>query len=474
MPCRPQTALRRLRPIVLLTSLATSLAGCTWYHQAPLSLADTATSQAALSRIRIDASSMPLPTLSTHRFDPSDGLDIDETAMLAVVNNPDLKLTRDDLGIARAQAFSAGLLPDPQLAVDSDYPGLQGATRAFNYGLSIDVVALLTRSANMQSANAALAKIDLGLLWQEWQVVAQAKQLFLRAHLSDVVLPMLQRQYTLNRSRYEAMAAAAKDGNLSRDAISAAMVSYDDAWKAYNEAQRAQEQTHHDLNLLLGLAPDVALQLVTPGVDSLLPTPDLAARVTEALDDLPRRRPDLIALQAGYASQEQRYRAAIMSQFPTLTVGFNRARDTSNIYATGFQISLSLPIFNRNRGNIAIENTTRQKLRDDYQIRFNQAVADVTHLQRDIDILSQQLRAAQTLLPDAKTDAMHAQAAYAEHNITLNAYTDAETAALTKSIAIVTLREALGEQCVALQALLGSTIPDAFQSDLTPTATHVQ
>ncbi len=65
-------------------------------------------------RVRSSASrsirrTMPLPELAAHRFDPSDGLDIDEVAMLAVANNPDLKLSRDDLGIARAQAYSAGL-----------------------------------------------------------------------------------------------------------------------------------------------------------------------------------------------------------------------------------------------------------------------------------------------------------------------------------------------------------------------------
>ena len=117
------------------------------------------------------------------------------------------------------------------------------------------------------------------------------------------------------------------------------------------------------------------------------------ATVSDALAALARRRPDLLALQAGYEAQEQKYRAAIMSQFPALTVGFNRARDTSNVYTTGFQINLSLPIFNRNRGNVAIEQSTRQRLRDEYQNRLNQAFADVAHLRADDAILSRQLAA---------------------------------------------------------------------------------
>jgi len=37
---------------------------------------------------------MPASNLATHRFDPSDGLDLTEVAMLAVVNSPELRLNR--------------------------------------------------------------------------------------------------------------------------------------------------------------------------------------------------------------------------------------------------------------------------------------------------------------------------------------------------------------------------------------------
>jgi outer membrane protein TolC len=446
------------------------LASCTWYHREPIAARDTSTSLATLERIRIDPSAMPLPELATHRFDPSDGLDIEEVAMLAVANNPDLKLARDDLGIARAQAFSAGLLPDPQLGVSSDFPGMEGATRAFNYGLSIDALAILTGGANKQSADATVAKTDLGLLWQEWQVVAQAKQLFIKARFQQETLPLLRQQRDLSQTRYERIAAALHDGNLTEDTRTAALTAYSDARKLLNDAQRATEQTRHDLNLLLGLAPEVQLQLVGDPSDVPLDNSTLDS----AIAALPRRRPDLLALQAGYEAQEQKYRAAIMAQFPSLTVGFDRARDTSNIYTTGFQINLSLPVFNRNRGNVAIEQTTRQRLRDEYQTRLNQAFADVAHLRADDAILSRQLGQTEAALPDAQRAARQASAAYAEHDLPLGAYTDAMLAALTQRVDIATLRESRAEQRVGLQALLGSAIPDAYSSDLNLTETHAK
>jgi outer membrane protein TolC len=444
--------------------------GCAWYQPELLVPRDTSITADALARVHIDPSTMPLQQLAMHRFDPSKGLDIEQVAMLAVVTNPDLKLARDDLGVARAQAFSAGLLPDPQLGISSDFPGAVGFSRAFNYGLSMDVMSIVTRGANRKSAQATAAKTDLGLLWQEWQVIVQAKQLFLKVRLADETLPLLQQLRDLSRDRYERMAAAQRQGNLTSDTLAAALISYGDARKQYFDAQRAALQSRHDLNALLGLASDVRLQLADDG--EITPLSD--ASIDAAVMQLPKRRPDLLGLEAGYQAQEQKYRAAILSQFPSLSVGFSRSRDTSEIYSTGFQINLSLPIFNRNRGNIAIEKATRQRLLDEYQTRLNEVDSEVARLRTDGGILARQLKETEGALPDVDLSARRAAQAYQERNISLDAYTDAQTAALTKRIDIVTLKESLAEQRIGLQALLGSAIPDAFSSDLTFTETYAK
>lgn len=446
---------------VLTGACLLTLSGCASYYREPLAPYASRTLSSQLQRVQIDSSRMPLPELAAHRFDPSDGFDIEEVAMLAVANNPALKLARDDLHIACAQAYAAGLLPDPQLGLARDYPGAFGAVPAFSYALSIDVMAIVTRSANKQSADATVAKTDLGLLWQEWQVIAQAKQLFIKSRFQTDTLPLLQQQRDLTRMRYERMAQAQREGNLTSDALTAALTAYTDANRQYTDLQRAAVQTHHDLNALLGLAPDVQLKLTDS--DDIAPLP--AGTVEAALQALPQRRPDLLALQAGYEAQEQKYRAAILGQFPSLSVGFVRARDTAPIYTSGFQLNLSLPIFNRNQGNVAIERATRQRLHDEYEDRLNTAYADVAQMRADTLILTSQLRATETALPDVDRAAKDAAAAYAEHNLALPTYVDAQSAALTKRIDAATLRESLAEQRVGLQALLGSVIPDAYSSD---------
>jgi hypothetical protein len=67
-------------------------------------------------------------------------------------------------------------------------------------------------------------------------------------------------------------------------------------------------------------------------------------------------------MKAGYASQDETLRAAILAQVPRIGLGFTRAGDTSNVQTLGFGITLDLPTFDRNQGNIATERATRQKL----------------------------------------------------------------------------------------------------------------
>ena len=159
-----------------------------------------------ITRLQIDPATMPMAAMRAHRFDPDDGLDMTELAMLAVVNSPDLRAARANAGITSAQAFAAGLLPDPQLGIGGDLSNSAngaGATRAFNLGISVDVASLLTRTSTRATAREDQRKTDLALLWQEWQVVAQARSLFIKLVQSDKILVVLEQTEQVLAERNE-------------------------------------------------------------------------------------------------------------------------------------------------------------------------------------------------------------------------------------------------------------------------------
>jgi outer membrane protein TolC len=434
---------------------ANMLAGCAVYHEQPLG--NHSTLPERMPNVVIDPRQMPLPELAAHTFDPSDGLDITEVAMLAVVNNPDLKVARAAAGVAHAQAFAAGLLPDPKLNATADVPdgGQAATTTAYYLGLSFDVIGLLTRAPRYSAARQDARKTDLGLLWMEWQVVSQARQLFVRLTEQQRLMDVLLLTRTVFANRYDLTQAALDRGLLTLDAVTPHLVALQDVNRQINDLERLTSQSRHDLNFLMGVSPEVAVPL-TGG--ATLPELDEAA-VEKLLPDLPRRRPDLVALQAGYAAEEQRYRAAILAQFPALTFGFERSRDASDVRQAGLNVSLTLPLFNRNRGAIAIEKATREQLHVDYQQRLNTATSGIDRILAEQRINRRQLREIDAALVELTRAAEKFNAAFRAHDINALAFASLQASLLAKRTERISLEQAILEQQVALQTLIGGDLP---------------
>jgi outer membrane protein TolC len=431
------------------------LGGCAIYRGRPLG--DRVTLPERIPDVVIDPRQMPLPELAAHPFDPSDGLDITEVAMLAVVNNPDLKVARAAAGVAHAQAFAAGLLPDPRLSATADVPdkGQSATTTAYNLGLSFDVVGLLLRAPRYAAARQEARRTDLNLLWMEWQVVAQARQLFVRLMQERQLMDVLQQTRAIYARRYALTQTALDRGLLTLDAVTPHLVALQDVTRQIYDLERLTSQGRHDLNFLLGVAPEIAVPLTGAAA---LPQLDEAA-VRRLLPDLPRRRPDLIALRAGYAAEEQRYRAAILAQFPALTFGFERARDATDVKQAGLNVSLTLPLFNRNRGAIAIERATREQLYVDYQQRLNAAASGIDRILAEQRINRRQLQEVDSALVQLTGAARKFDAAFSAHDINALAFANLQASLLAKQTERITLEQAILEQQVALQTLIGGELP---------------
>lgn len=427
-----------------------ALAACATYS--PLPLGEGRGVKDA-SQLTVNAADMPLPALRTHRFDPSHGLDVTDVAMLAVANNPDLRLLRDQLGIARAQAFAAGLLPDPQISINQEFldHAQPGYTTSYAYGISEDITSLLLRSTRKAAANSQADQVNLQLLWAEWQTIAQARLLF-----NQVISLRAQQQQLAEEQAALApidtyVRRAWQDGNLTHDAASTGINAYADVGKRLSDCSVQLHQAEHDLRLLLGLAPDASLDLVG---EPFLASPT-AGQVQTALASLPQRRPDLLALQAGYKAQEATLRGAIRAQFPALSLGVDRQSDNNGVLSHGINIGFTLPLFDRNRGNIRIETATRQQLRDDYEDRELTTRSDIAQLTADLATLSRQrdqLQHQSARMDDARRAA---EGAWQRGLIDWPTYLSIRANALSADMDFIAARDQQSQQAIALEALLG-------------------
>ena len=459
----PVSAPSRL-PVVAVTAalvLCLTVSACSTY--APRPLPTGSDSAGDLAALRVAPIALAPEGWPAHRFDPSDGLDDIEVATLAVANNPDLRAARTALGVSRAQAFAAGLLPEPQLSLSRDFPfaSTPGLTSAFALGLGFDLSSLWTRPAAERAAQAESNGARLTLLWQEWQVIGQARLLCSRALAAERAEALLREQRVSLNERFERAERALARGDMTIDAEAAYRAALDDVDRQLSELRRTHDQGLEDLNALLGLRAGTRLPLVEgPAAGA----PVDAAAVAARLRELPQRRPDLLALQAGYAAEDQRFRQSILAQFPALNLGLTRGRDTAGLQTRGFTIGLTLPVFNRNRGNIAIESATREKLRAEYQARLDMAHSEIERILLGLPAQTERLdqldAGLRFLVPAAQT----AQRAFKADAIDVLTYTSLQATVLAKRQEAAALRQSIAEQRLALQGLLGGPLPAASES----------
>ena len=147
------------------------------------------------------------------------------------------------------------------------------------------------------------------------------------------------------------------------------------------------------------------------------------------------------------------------SQFPAISFGPLQARDNTGIIYDGFSLSLTLPIFNRNRGNVAIAEATRHRMHDEFQLRLNAAYGEVAQLLSDEALLEQQVQTLDQDLAGLSVLADRAQAALAAGNLGLPAYYGLKDAQTSKEIEKNALTERMLEERIALQTLIGSDLP---------------
>jgi len=210
------------------------------------------------------------------------------------------------------------------------------------------------------------------------------------------------------------------------------------------------------LKKILGVAPEAEVRL-RPGIG--LPSHLNVPSQEECVDDLENRRLDLLALQQGYRSQNATVRAAILAQFPKISLGFAKASDTTDVHTSGFAVTIDVPIFDRNQGVLANERATREKLLDEYHQRVFEAHSDIATALSDIRWLNRQVVAAEEALPIFERLVSSAETAMRGGNTDVLAYYAARSSLIQKRVQVVKLKEQLLEAQTALEIASGRFIP---------------
>jgi outer membrane protein TolC len=455
----PAPDLQRIGALSLATLI---LSACASFTPKPLDDVDVNASLTSPDRSALvrEAARFSHPRLTPVTIDFTKPLTADALAIIAVLANPDLRALRAQQQVAEAQVFASGLLPDPQLSFGVDKvlsPLDQGLTSAFSGSLTLDLLgALVTRRVERQSAQAAAEQVRLDIAWQEWMTAGQARLLGIRLPRQRVAARLAREAADVAEAGLRRTLTAAARGDLKGDEVEARRIAAADASNRALTAERDAETTALELNRVLGLVPGETVMIAdSPPLEEWQPPDPLtlfaAARAA---------RLDLMALAAGYDSQQLALRRAVLGQYPRLAITLNRARDTGRVDTFGPAVTLDLPLWNRNRGAIAIAEATREQLRTEYAARLHQTRADIAALVAALNRDEQARAELATQLPAIERVADSFDAAARRGDVVLPLAESARASAVDKRLAFLALDQACAEERLALALIGGRSFSD--------------
>ncbi len=428
--------------------LLAQLPACASYSPRALETSPTTLDRQSLS---IEAAAIDRPFLVPTTIDLAQPLDMNAIATIAVIANPDLKALRARAKVAEAQAFAARLLPDPTFSL--------GASRVVTgpdpfvdlaSALGLDINALRTRKVRLAQTRAEATQVRLDLAWSEWQTAGQARIQVARIQNLQQSVAIASTSRDATQSLLDRTLRAAGRGDLAADQVQAART-------AAFDAQDRQRTTEHDLaaarlelTKLLGLPPTMAIRLAPLPENTPPPGSDV-------LFDIARvSRADLKALRAGYDAQEAALHKAVLDQFPNLTLTINAARDSAGNALLGPAVDFTLPLWNRNRGGIAIEEATRAALHSEYEARLFQTRAEIAAAVSGIAVAMRQRDVILHDLPALQRFAVAGRRAADRGDLSPATAEAAEQALRDKQLLLARSSQDIAEQTIALELLTGT------------------
>ena len=451
----------RLVAIASCITTMSTLAGCAFYHREPLVGSDTEKLLASPDRNALaqGAGHLHHPLIAPVTLDFSRPLTSDEVTVIAVLANPDLRALRMKEGVAAAQVFASGLFPDPQISGGVDQllsPKDQGLVNGYSGSVGLDLLgALATRAVERKIARSAQNQARLDIAWQEWTTAGQARVLAIRLpYQTEAASLAKQAADSANRILILTLEATQR-GDLKGEDLEARRIAAADATVRAAATARDAETSRLELNRLLGLRPEEALDLVGPAPLATWITPDAAALFESAR----AQRLDLQALAAAYDGQEATLHRAILGQYPRLGITLARARDTSAVHTLSPAVNFDLPLWNRNAGVIDLVRADRSRLRAEYAARLHQTRAEIAALVAGINRDEAARSAVAAGMADVTRIADSFDESAKRGDVTLPVADSARAAAIDKQIQLLGLEQSCAEQRIALALATGTAFP---------------
>jgi outer membrane protein, heavy metal efflux system len=294
-------------------------------------------------------------------------LRLEQFQQFALATNPTLPEADALVRQSGAQARQAGLYPNPSVGYQGEQirggvygGGEQGAFAQQTFVLGGKLG--LRRNVYEQQRHAD----EIAVQEQRYRVVSDVGQSFYSALAAQEVVNVRKKLLSLAMDAVVTAQQLANVGQADAPDLLQAEVEAEQAKMDYTTAQRAYIQAFRSLAAMVG-KPELALSPLKGNLEQP-PKMDAVRVVNQIVEDSPtvkKARQDMVRAQAEIKSAKR-------ESIPDLVIrggvqqNFEPINETSGL-RTGFQAfasaGVSLPIFNRNQGNVAAANAELERAR---------------------------------------------------------------------------------------------------------------
>jgi len=286
-------------------------------------------------------------------------LTAESAVQVALLSNPGLQATFEDIGIANADLIEAGLLKNPTFAISARFPDRPPSATNIEMSIAEDFFDVLLIPLRKKVAATELARTKLRVGDEILKLAAEVKTAFYEMQAQQ---QLLERLLAINKTEGAALELSIRQheaGNIPDLDLANQQASYSQMKLDANQVATAMSSSRERLNRLMGLWGDNTDWKIVEELRAV-PTRDFPQRGLESIAmnqrlDLAAAKTEVLALvQSLGLTKTYRYVGAI-------EFGVDSERDPDRQRVTGPTLKLDVPIFNRGQGRIAkLEAQLRQ------------------------------------------------------------------------------------------------------------------
>lgn len=377
-----------------------------------------------------------------------------DDALRLTAENQAFRARGFDLKAKQAAEITAGLRPNPQLSYSpSTLTPLNAIDNTVAVAQTFEVAG--KRDLRVQSARADTRIAGLQLLDFERQLVFQVKQVFVAAQVAKATLLLATDNLRSVDEVNRLQKLRADRGEISGLEL---LRLEGDRFQFESDAADARQNLDQAKTILRTVAPE----RISPGFDiaGALEPQDVALSRDALVQRLVANRPDLKAADMSRDKSQIDIDLAKANAYPDITpsIGYTRTHDGKDLF--GISISIPLPIFDRNQGEIARALADADRIRAEREATYIQATADLDAALLGFANARQKMSLLRdTYVPKAREARSRTELAYKRGAVSLLDFLDAER---TYRAASLNYLKSLGDYWTSVyqvEAAVGGRLP---------------